>query len=855
MRLKKKYIYIGITAVLAVTALIIGLSTSRGLKASDLKEASDYAGAEENEFQTVTGEQAVLESEDLLFVLDTATTHFYVTDKTTGTTYQSVAETGSQTDSANQYQNEIVVDYYDSNSMLKTMYSQNNSVAFESFEVKAAEDVIRVYYDIRSSQEDFFVPSAFPKEVFEEKILDQLAMGPKRRMKVYYKLYTAGDKSMVSQHPALAQQDLYIAVDGLTNKDYLEITDYYRELGYTQEEYEKDIEGMELSELNVEQQASFLIPIEYSLAEDGFTVKVLSDQIETGGESYYLSKIRVLPAFGNLTEQRDGYFLVPDGSGAVISLEKQAGASYSQRIYDVDEAVDDQQKIQLSQVARLPVFGMDRGENGFLAMIEGAAESASVKGQVFGGTNPCSSIYTEFQMRTHDVTDIAAANSDTPYFNLYASVMTEEAPCVRYVLLRAGECDYSAMAKRYRSYLEETGVLKDRLTEEGTVLYLDYTGYDTKEASFLGIPYDKNTVLSRLDAMIDTIQKLHEEGVTSLSVRLKAYSGGGIKHGLVDSFDLSSSVGNTDQLKQLSAMLQEQGQLLYLEDSVGRIYKDSMFDSFRKLKHASRRINQMTVTRGDYDIVMSDLSKKHNSYYLISPKYYEYLVEGFVDSTKKKLGQIKDYGYAWSLFGSSLSGDYSNSAVINRVQARELAQAAIQQAEGFGGILTEGGNLYALSYADTILKLPLSDSGYSVVTEAVPFYQMVVHGYVNYAGDALNTAADAETEWLKTVECGASLYYSCMTEDYTKVKDMDYRQKLYPVSEELSKEKIVTQYQEYAELFSKLADQVIEKHEITEEGVHLTTYEDGTVIAVNYSNESVTLNQTTIAACSYAVNP
>lgn len=855
MRLKKKYIYIGIAAVLAVAALIIGLGIGRGLKASKLKKPSDYAGAEEKEFQTATGEQAVLENDELLFVLDTATTHFSVTDKTTGTTYQSVPEAGSQTDNAEQYQNEIVVDYYDSNSMLKTMYSQNNSVAFESFEVKVAEGAIRVYYNIRSSQEDFFVPAAFPKEVFEEKILDQLASGPKRRMKIYYKLYTAEDKAMASKHPALAQQDLYIAVDGLTNKDYSEITDYYKELGYTQDEYQKDIEGLELSELNVEQQASFLIPVEYSLTADGFTAKVLSDQIETASESYYLSTVRVLPAFGSLAEQKNGYFLVPDGSGAVISLEKQAGASYSQRIYDVDESVDDQQKLQLSQTARLPVFGMNRGEDGFLAMIEGAAESASVNAQVFGGTNLFSTIYTEFQMRTHDVTDIAAANSDTPYFNLYASIMTEEAPCVRYALLREGECDYSAMAKRYRSYLEETGVLKNRLTEKGTVLYLDYTGYDTKGASFLGIPYHKNVALSRLDTMIDTVQKLHEEGVTSLSVRLKAYSNGGIKNGMVDSFELDSTVGNTEQLKQLSAMLKKQGQLLYLEDAVGHIYKDTTFDGFSKLQHASKRINQMTVTRGDYDIVMADLSKKHNDYYLISPKYYDYLIKGFADSAKDTLGQTEEYGYAWSMFGDSLAGDYSSSAVITRVQARELAQAAVQQAEKFGGILTEGGNLYALPYADTILKMPLSDSGYSVVTEAVPFYQMVVHGYVNYAGDALNTAADTETEWLKTIECGASLYYSCMTEDYTKVKDMDYRQKLYPVSEELSKDTIVAQYQEYAGLFAKLANQVIEKHEITEEGIRLTTYEDGTVVAVNYSNEPITINQTTIAACSYAVNP
>lgn len=139
------------------------------------------------------------------------------------------------------------------------------------------------------------------------------------------------------------------------------------------------------------------------------------------------------------------------------------------------------------------------------------------------------------------------------------------------------------------------------------------------------------------------------------------------------------------------------------------------------------------------------------------------------------MGSLGDYGYSWAGYGSRLIGDYQASDTIDRTEARRMADSAVARAAGFGSILTEGGNMYAVAQADTLLEVPLSDSAYRVVTEKVPFYSMVLHGYRNYAGAALNLAADAETAWLNTIESGASMYYSCMTEPYTVVKNLERR--------------------------------------------------------------------------------
>lgn len=854
-KVKKIKICIVVAAAVVVAILALLFTAGRKITASEKKEVPASVTPEDGGFAPVSGKEVKLENEQVSFVMDTSTTHFSVSDKKSGVTYQSTVNVDPEKEGAKEYLSEVVLDYYDSDSMIHTLYSQNNSVAFEAYEINASEDAVRVYYNIRSRQDSFFVPSVFPKEVFEEQILGRLESGPARRMKLYYRLYNSENKEMLAQYPDLADQELYIIVEGLTDQDYAEITDYFKELDYTAEDYKKDTETMEISDEGVGERTSFLIPVEYKLTENGFTATVLSDQIESGSSSDYLAKVRLLPSFGGVTEQKEGYLLVPDGSGGIITFAEKAGTAYSQQLYGIDYAVDDQLSLQIAQNAVMPVFGMNRGDSGFLAIIEGAAECATVRGQVLGGTNLGTGIYAGFQLLTHDVTDIAAANSGTPFFNLYASEMNYGSPCVRYALLSADHCDYSAMAECYRNYLVEQGILNERVQEGGTVMYLDYTGYTTEEASFLGIPYEKKMLLSSVEKMTEDVEELYSQGIDSFSVRLKSYSGGGMKNGLVEKFDLTSEVGSAEELGQLAGVLNRQDKTLYLDDPIGRVYQDTAFDRFNRLDHGSRRVNKMVVIRGDSDIVLDSLDKKHNDYYLLSPKYYKSLVESFTDSVKKELGKTEEYGYSWSLFGSTLSGDYNMAETITRGQAREMAQEAAGSAEGFRSIMTDGGNIYVLPYADTILNLPLSDSGLGSVTEAVPFYQMVVHGYVNYAGAAQNTVADPETEWLKTIESGASLYYSCMTEDYTKIKDLSYRQKLYPVSMELCHDTIVEQYQEYESLFSKLASKLIVKHEIPEAGVHLTTYEDGTVVAVNYNSEAVTVNGTTVAAKNYAVNP
>lgn len=65
-----------------------------------------------------------------------------------------------------------------------------------------------------------------------------------------------------------------------------------------------------------------------------------------------------------------------------------------------------------------------------------------------------------------------------------------------------------------------------------------------------------------------------------------------------------------------------------------------------------------------------------------------------------------------------------------------------------------GGNAYVLPYATRLYDIPDKDSGYYQNSAAVPFYQMVVHGCVDYSSLAGNLSYNDAYQKLRWVGNG-----------------------------------------------------------------------------------------------------
>lgn len=160
-------------------------------------------------------------------------------------------------------------------------------------------------------------------------------------------------------------------------------------------------------------------------------------------------------------------------------------------------------------------------------------------------------------------------------------------------------------------------------------------------------------------------------------------------------------------------------------------------------------------------------------------------------------------------------------------------------------------NAYVLPYADVVIDAP-SSSELNLTDKSVPFFQMVVHGFIDYAGDPLNFSHDMEYELLKMIETGAYPYFTLMYEDNSVLKNTDFD---YLLSTNY-KRWLLRMSEIYSAVNHALApvkDQRIVSHEEIVDGVFKTTYENGYSTIVNYREEPVIIGDIEVDRRSFRV--
>ncbi|MBR5451825.1 MAG: hypothetical protein IKV36_02395 [Clostridia bacterium] len=862
MNKKKIYLVLAAIALVVIAAVVVASVLNPALTIVQAIDHNDYASSSDDDWDVITKGNIKLESSNIQLDFDVATTHFTVLNKNTGVLMSSVSDINTEelTEDASAYNSELVVLYYDTLFTKNYLYSSKNSVDFGIAEVKTNGDAIRVYYTLRKTQHKNFAPEVVTEKVYTEILEPNITKYLSRQFKIWYKLYNCEDtdsetNAMKSKYPALKKQNLYILKSGSVSENgYKEITSIMTTGGYTQDQYFKDAEelGIEVSEAGMT--VGFVVPVEYKVTEEGFTARVLTDKFQSDSDNFMLTEFSLLPNFGAQSANTDGYVFIPDGSGAIINVAEKPGKSLSKNIYGSNGAISNQLSTQLAQNAYLPVFGYNRGEDGYFAVITNAAEEAMANVDILGGTNRQTDAYASFNLFNYDVTDIQAAAS-VPVYNLYTESPIVVNPEVRYYLLDSTNNSYSSMAKIYRDYLIETKVLGSRLEKtENIPFYLDLTGYFMTDETIVGVPYVKNNVISTLKGANEAVKTLSDIGVKDINVRLKAYGNGGLFQYLAEEFNLLKDVGSVEELKDLATLLKNQDGMLYLEHNLGVIYNDRSFDSFTRQTHASRTLTKITAINGEYNIVtreQDDISYKH---YLISPSYFTDIVTRFTKTFTKKVGTVEGIGYSWAMYGNKLWADYDEDNTVDRTIASVYANQAMKVAsETFGDMITDGGNMYAVKDVSAILNMPISDSLYDAISYKVPFMQMVLHGYKDYAAAPFNIAANGSQNKLASIESGAYVYYSCYTESDELIKRIYDRSIQYPTGITGIYNRIAGDYKEFNEIFAPLRTQLIVEHECLERDLFVTTYEDGTKIVVNYNIYDCEAYGETVPSASYIV--
>lgn len=799
------------------------------------------------------------ESDSLVLYIDEELTSVAVQVKATGDVWYSNPQQAEADPVASDYNrrqlmSQIGLRYYNDSVQENTMDNYSDSIQYGAFEIQYLTDGVTILYHMGAAGSQRILPEVISVERLEGYAAKLGKSQSKKLLRNYTKMDTAemkpeDVKENTATYPGLEKHPIYVLRSSV--KDYIrdEMAEYLAEAGYTEEDLAFDLEDNGYAK--EEKTPWFDVPLTYRLLDDDLVVEVDPDAVAYNTDGYYLVSVSLLPFFGAADTEQEGYIFVPDGCGALINLNNGSKDTYSAKVYGQDVTINSlgaaRSEIDQNLTAKMPVFGIKAGDSGWYAVVEDGDAYATVNASVSGNLTSYNSVNASFQYLDYgqsSLSDVVGSNS----FQMYSPADFSGRYRLRYAFLQGEDASYSGMARAYREYLIENGVLGERVTGEAVPFYTEVLGAVDKYATLLGVKYRAVTPVTTYAQAAEIVDTLQSGGVQNLNVVYSGWSNGGLHGGPATAISPLSKLnkGGLNQKEFLSRMAQ-QGVDTFLTLQLQQVYKDGILDGYSPFGNAPKYFDRSTATQPVY-FMANGKQDKTQVINLISPVYVGKTAEKVVKKLSGVEAGVNLGTISYNLYTDQLTENYTD-----RQQAALLnAEASGKLEEAFGKALGENANAYMLGMVSDIINVPLDSNRNPIIDDIVPFYEMVLHGYVEYAGDCLNLSDDYTTTLLKSVESGAGLYFRWIYEDNSVLKETDFDH-LYSVNYKAWIDQASKDYQTVNEALGKVQGETIVNHEILSEGVVRVTYEKGTEVLVNYSREPVRVDGVAVAARSFEV--
>jgi hypothetical protein len=744
--------------------------------------------------------------------------------------------------------------FFDSAHMERRMNSYRDAAIKGQFGTKQLEDGngMSLQMLIGRLEESLLVPYAAEKEHFEEKVLNSpgISERERRRLLAWYQLYSWGDESMSAavrrsmeeRYSGLKERDLYIMRSAnLRERKVLE--EIIKKTEYTQEDLELDdrLSGFTAEE---DTQALFKITLEFRLENGSLSVTMPADKIEYDTNEFTLSRIQLLEYFGAGNSANEGYLFIPDGSGALINFNTDRYKPLPMVIKPVYGDDVSQATVWLytsvPEVAHMPVFGIKEGDRAIFAIIEDGEALADIVSQSGNFTHSFETVSATFYYSKNFLAiydDGIKLGGNYRYFdrNFYTGDFK-----LRYGFLTGSEADYNGMARVYREYLTDRGILTPLApANENVPLYLETLGKLEKRDTFMGIPYNRDVSLTSFSQAGDIMAELKSKGVENITLRYRGWFNGGMDYTVPSRISPEKALGGWRGLEELIRRADSDGFSVHFDVDFTCVRNLARFSGYNRNSDAPQSLTNRLVHTQPREMITNMLYVKW-SYFTISPNKLDGYFDSFIGNVQKhNLGRHVSIASAGQLF----LADYNRRRPVNLQQSRDImARNLARLTETTGSkILVDGGHAFALEYADKLMNMPMSGSQFIVADESVPFMQLVLHGSVSYTGGANNMKGDPRIAMLKNAEYGANPTFTVAHSNISELKDNAYAF-YYAVDYATWRDIIIDSYLEFNNAYRGLEGVYMTRHDRIEDGVFRTQYANGVSILVNYNSEAVTVS-------------
>jgi len=549
---------------------------------------------------------------------------------------------------------------------------------------------------------------------------------------------------------------------------------------------------------------------------------------ETGDNG--IVAIQVLPFFGAQLDGAPGYIVYPDGSGMLMRFDSPHRAEVqeiSRPIYGDDTLTPPSATREpfTRQPILMPVFGLTTGADAFIGVISQGDFDATVSMSRSGEGLPYNRVWGEFVFRRQGMFSISG---ELPVA-LYEPNRVTSDHQIRYYFLDGAQADYVGMAARYREFLmNERGA--QRLAPDLPLMNLHFFMGVEQRNLFL---HDFIT-MTTFDDVRAILDDLASANATRLDVTLEGWNKGGADARYPQRLPVEARLGGADGLTALSQSLHARGQRLFLLDNYLDILPGS--SGVFPITDAVRGVDGLPVGDSEHGYYLNPQIALRSFAVRDLPRMSAFGVDGLYLQNFAKL-TAPDLNPRYPLGRENFAASWMDIAKLARQQ--------------LGHAVLDGGNLYALPYADRLENVPLDSTGYDLSDETIPFYQIAAHGLVQYAGTPINLAADPRNQFLRSVEYGAIPTFT-LTQNDTALLSRTTANYLWSGQFSIWKDELVQDYQSMQTL-AELQGQFIVGHEQLAEDVYQTTFENGARVIVNYSDKNFSTNGVMVSAKDFVI--
>lgn len=558
-----------------------------------------------------------------------------------------------------------------------------------------------------------------------------------------------------------------------------------------------------------------------------------TSKIEETGKTV-LQSVSPFPFLGSTRgNEVPGYMFIPDGVGALVRFDAptQYLVGFEKRIYGKDYAIDNLQQINDLGASRpndflvgeeqiyMPVYGVVHGvdQNGFVGYVTEGQEYMSIMATPAGVKTNYNWLTTKMIIRqkylrptSRNGAGVQVPQKDPNQFKAK----------IAYEFLQKDEANYVGMAKAYRTYLEECGVLvKEERLDENIPLQLDFIMSDVKKG-FL-----KNTTegITKIKEVKDVVTNLSDKGIDNLTVVLKGWQKGGLNGHQLDETKVERKIGSEKELNELNNQLKQlDGRLFYYENPLEVTEKQA--DLRKEIGHTlSQTIIQLDLENNTLLYPMR--------YYTKSPYAIENMNSKLNYYTKSPLENIAIDGMSYLL--------YADLQREKEVQRSQIMQEYVELMGRYDQELTVGmytPNEYLLPYCSEYFNMPLNNSQYQFESDTVPFMPIILKGSIDYYAPYGNEGFYSQYDLLKMIEYGTYPSFILTGKPNYELANTASNQ-LFSTYYEEWEQHILDAYGFINEALRQVEGKKVVDREVLAEGIVKVTYEEGVSIYVNYTQD------------------